>query len=408
MSRYNFCIPSNVSRTQILSDLEDSKLWKVYYFLNLLYEVPVKKQKVYDKYLINGWVQLHSVLLKKGIGNDYKEIIDFLIGKGIVLKREDKKYKVKKYSSSFGLSEEYSLDVKVVEANVPTKVFNRLKTTRAKGRFEIPYLWKWLYDPKFTIDISGALQQLINEQLDNKYKERLLRYKLYSIMNKSFYFTRDTSGKRLHTNISHLNKDYKKHLRYDGQKLVEIDIENSQPFFSLLILQKFFGKSLNQLKELKGEYNDVPLYISLVESGLIYEHMDMEYMSSKYEKPTLEFKDMRDKIKNRFWKVLFSKEESFKGLRKVFSEAFPNVYNAFIPKTKRGLNFAEQLQRAESNIILDKVCKNINREFPECPMYTVHDSILTISEYADDVKAILKAEIFKTIATVPNLHTKQL
>ena len=46
----------------------------------------------------------------------------------------------------------------------------------------------------------------------------------------------DDFSERLHTQITNLSKNYRKYLRIDGKKLVEIDIVNSQPWLASLVI----------------------------------------------------------------------------------------------------------------------------------------------------------------------------
>ena len=45
----------------------------------------------------------------------------------------------------------------------------------------------------------------------------------------------DDFAGRVHTNFSRLKRELKKHLRIDGQRLMEIDIKNSQPTFLAIV-----------------------------------------------------------------------------------------------------------------------------------------------------------------------------
>ena len=48
-------------------------------------------------------------------------------------------------------------------------------------------------------------------------------------------FTVDDFAGRVHTNFSRLKRELKTHLRIDGQRLIEIDIRNSQPTFLAIV-----------------------------------------------------------------------------------------------------------------------------------------------------------------------------
>ncbi|WP_130277271.1 hypothetical protein [Cecembia calidifontis] len=60
------------------------------------------------------------------------------------------------------------------------------------------------------------------------------------------------------------------------------------------------------------------------------------------------------------------------------------------------------LQRLESVLILDKISKQIAYKFPEAPLFTIHDAILTTPEFA----ALVKEEFKESFATITGLKAQ--
>ena len=104
------------------------------------------------------------------------------------------------------------------------------------------------------------------------------------IQNNEKFCTVDTTAGRLHTNISNLPKELRPFIIcYNGRRLVaNIDIKNSQPYFSTLIFtapQKIaqFARGENLRMILKSlqvqDSEDIKQYINLVCEGGFYEYL---------------------------------------------------------------------------------------------------------------------------------------
>ena len=60
------------------------------------------------------------------------------------------------------------------------------------------------------------------------------------------------------------------------------------------------------------------------------------------------------------------------------------------------------LQRIESEIILNRVAKRIERERPELPIFTIHDSVVTTVGNELYIQCVMKDEMDKAINLRPN------
>ncbi len=106
-------------------------------------------------------------------------------------------------------------------------------------------------------------------------------------------------------------------------------------------------------------------------------------------------KDDRTIIKSIVFQIYYGEVKSAKKYKRVFRKLFPEVLEVIHKIKKEGRNFAVELQKAESDAILGKVCKVIKAKNRRIPLFTVHDSILTTEEHVKKVKCIMKREIKK-------------
>lgn len=229
----------------------------------------------------------------------------------------------------------------------------------------------------------------------------------------------NTSG-RFHSNVTNLSKDLRQFLRINNEPLANIDIKNSQPYLSTILLtdpSKVSWMTKNPafallLQSLKVSLNeDVKHYISLVISGNLY-----EYLMNEFSKEGLHLS--RTETKLQVLRILFArnrmpKEEVNRKARQIFKNRFPTVHRIFskIRGKERGdrfqnySRFAILLQRIESYLILDVILKRIYKELPGTIAITIHDSIMTgvLTDNVEAVKKIMVEEMQNFVGFCPQI-----
>ena len=164
----------------------------------------------------------------------------------------------------------------------------------------------------------------------------------------------DEKGQRLHTPLTRMWKELRKYLRYDGKKLVALDIKNSQPYFMIKLLDGEFYKArqgkksgvyleyaddeLNKLlrrgnntnnspimltkwleTQAGSEHSDVKNYIQQVVEGTFYNQFQ------KLKEGEAGYEEERTKVKHRIIATLYDiPRES--GMSKTLSDLYPNVF----------------------------------------------------------------------------------
>ena len=236
-------------------------------------------------------------------------------------------------------------------------------------------------------------------------------------------------------------------LRVNGEALVNLDVKNSQPYLSTILLTNpgkvsflvkntAFAFMLLSLKVSLSE--DVKKYISLVNSGQLY-----EYLMSEFAKEGLEL--TRSETKTQVLRILFAcnrmprnpindtevfisklteKEKrermefiteypKIKKSRQIFKKCFPGVFRIFskIRGSEKGdhfqnfKRFAILLQSIESYLMLDVILKRIYKELPGVIAITCHDSIMTgvLTNNVDAVKKIMIDEFTYFVGFCPQI-----
>jgi len=87
-----------------------------------------------------------------------------------------------------------------------------------------------------------------------------------------------------------------------------------------------------------------------------------------------------------------------------FAEEFPEVYEFFkCLKSKDYTMLALLLQNIESYIFLNLITKKISKERADLPLFTVHDSIVTVEGEESYVKRVMEEELEALIGKRPTI-----
>ena len=243
----------------------------------------------------------------------------------------------------------------------------------------------------------------------------------------------DDNVYRFHTNLTNMPSRIRNAVTYDGQKLISLDIKNSQPYLSTILLSRDFwivqkfernknnslsiafdepqsryfsylnkiNKVFNEIKSdtlnishinihnndsyiMLGEIpqslinNEFQDYIDLVVSGKLYEFLEDAFL----QELGIELKD-RKEVKAAVFQVLFTSNQ-FKGQaeaapKRLFEQKFKAVYDVFAKiKSKDKSLLPRLLQSIESHLMINIIAKRVSEEYPLCTnIYNIHDSIST-------------------------------
>jgi hypothetical protein len=204
-------------------------------------------------------------------------------------------------------------------------------------------------------------------------------YSVECINNKHIFYHFDAYG-RMHTNYTILKSFIRKNcLMIDGEETCEIDIQNSQPLFLSKLIQESNSKWVKD--------DEFELFRELTTNGYYYQYV-MEKTGEEDKK----------RVKEMTYKVLFGRNMANSKADKFFKVLFPTIHN-FIKLYKKEHGdykiLAYDLQKAESNLIFNKMIKNIMNLYPEIKIITIHDSIVVQKKYRDIVNNIFQSEISK-------------
>jgi hypothetical protein len=257
-------------------------------------------------------------------------------------------------------------------------------------------------------------------------------------------FSVDTPGRRLHGMFSYTKKELRMFTTYDGKKLVAVDWKNSQPYFSTLLLEPEFWQS-KKVKTRKLQLIDIApemykvyrengtmnriitmlekskrlaqldvstgRYKNLAQTGEIYEYLLREMpnnLSRRFKAiHGCRFADRRA-IKKETLRIMYccnsEARKPFYETVRAFRSMFPQVARLFELIKEGNYEWLPRiLQRVESRLILLEVCKALAQEYPQMPLFTIHDSIVTTEGNEHAVKEVTERILTERVGCPPVL-----
>ncbi|MDA9343565.1 hypothetical protein N9R06_00525 [Algibacter sp.] len=427
------------------TDENQLNLAKAAYIMNLLFHIPLSREKKYE----DGWIPICSETLRR-IYN-YPIYIKFLQNEGFLDKR------IKEYSTSSNECRKYKLgmtymkhilDFHWVEDNTHfIKRTNEYKIDRMElADVKCAHLTKWFNPELLTIDYTSAMKFVKENYHEdshiNKRNKRILTIK--SIQNKCWNYSRQGLDNRLHSIFTSLPKDLRRFVRYNQEELISLDIKNSQPFIYASLLNQLLNPSINRLNNyLNNEYNilhtsimsevfrntlnynEIEVFINQVLDGTFYElYGDLLYNEGLVSKDVFghcyisqpkkirgtwvniqtKYETLRKASKDIVIQSLFSSEKCHSKFINIFMNKYPEIYRItqFIKANREKNYFPVLLQNIEANCVLDYCTRRISEIYPDMPLFTIHDSIVTTTQY----EHILKMEFNRLLGLYFGINPK--
>lgn len=308
------------------------------------------------------WIRLNSRVLKKEYGSIYTYILDWLIQNGHL--ELWKNYSVGIKSKTYRLTQDAkSKPILAATIQIPQKL---AKIKLDDSNIELDWVRLELIEglKQVQIDRNAAI-----EWCDKNIDRNSIQYlsnimSINRISNCSIYSHTDKWG-RLHTNFTSLKKEIRQQfLSVNGNKLVELDIKNSQPFFLWLLMRE-------------NGCNGDSGYTESIFNGQIYDQLSSEIGCNRSE------------AKIAIYKVLFGRNKTNQ-YDQWFQSKWPITYQWILDykaECKSYKALAQRLQKRESQFIFNHLIPEIYK-WHKPIIITVHDSILFEEQWYNDVKRI--------------------
>lgn len=282
-------------------------------------------------------------------------------------------------------------------------------------------------------------------------KLNVFKYQINYLNQGNFYNSVDDNVGRYNSILTNIKSELRNYITYNNQRLYPIDVVSSQPYFSISLLnielfeqnkmeqriRKFWKQNNVNKKEIYNNNNiiynkqseignniimirnyikenqntkDVLEYKNLILSGNFYEKF-AEYILDEYQDKKFKNNDSRKYAKMALLKTIYADEkiEKYGEYIPIFKKHFPTVYKLFNLIKDNGKQhhlLACIMQNLEAETLLDKTCGELSNDYPDIPLFTIHDSIITTKEYIEPVKEALTKNLFKVVGEYPNFKVE--
>lgn len=291
------------------------------------------------------------------------------------------------------------------------------------------------YNKQFKLDTVGAIRWVESNivQLRKKcsYLSAIYRIK-GGTKNKQLYYERNDTNNRIDTNLTNLSKDLRPFI-ISQEPLINIDIRNSQPLFFNLILNELVKQIYNKYPKLNSKYKFNPYSLSPLLQLNIAEHIDVTMIKvrrkdqekfieevKKYHNLTVKglwyeylgkiFGITRESAKGKWMAIAYCSNKSVKYyFDKVLFQiyGFPIISEVIRQiKVKDHSTFAVSLQRIESAIFIDNICKKLVDE--EIIPFTIHDSVIVKESQVQRAKEIMEEVLKSCFGKTPIIKTERV
>ncbi|MBL7683835.1 MAG: hypothetical protein JNK00_10785 [Flavipsychrobacter sp.] len=453
-------IPKNLKIDNLIgrystNKIEGFHLDKVYFICFSIYQMMMyldehQKYPGKDKCY---YVPLQASILKKHLGNKYTKIVNWMKKAGII--QTDKSWQNSVTSKGFRLTDKYLGSGKkwVTVTYEPflkrKKRIERINNWPLEKRV-VGMLQKWFDTGALKIDVAAAdneLKKYKQQELDAQKKANRIKVQVrymsrmsavYSLSEKRYNIVQDSYGYRVHTPLTQLKKELRCFVTYNNEKLVQLDIKNSQLFFMCYLLNednwKIKGanrekksniwKSINSHRE--GQNNTISNTIMFPDSaksltgecfqknefvknaceGSLYESIVSAYYNAQDE--VIGRKEVKQVLLGQIFCNPDRDKYFFFGKNSRTWECFQTLYPdvaTIIDTIKRHNHkyMSMLLQRIESTAMLSYVCKNIQKHNKDIPLFTIHDCLVTTINHKMTVEALMINSIEEFTGLKPTL-----
>ena len=407
-----------------------------------------------ERWDFSQYVPLNSRVLKRIMGNEYREIINALVSAGIVEQYKNS-YEVGVISKQFRLGIDLQIAAKEHEPYWANCTKRRLHMAilrfldESQGRVtaidrKLRAIWR-----QVEIRSDDAWEIVDAIERDETTKDGSGKQAAWSVIaleRGDREYKVDRYGRR-HTNLTSLNSRLRTSLRWKGQSLQEVDIRTSQPVILATALRlassvewcskmskwlRVFSKyaerdqamagacmwtekmqsecqqGLKTAKTLRdvsrmvvGWRAGVGKFEKSVCNGTLYDEMYFAVHGVPLpEEKRRSFKEVF------FEKVFYGQAKEPSEVKKAFQKAFPEVFS-IIQKLKEPCwrAFPCLMQKIESVFVIERAAKRFLEERPGQPILTIHDSFMVLPADADFAERCI-IEAFQEAGVTPTIKRK--
>ncbi len=227
---------------------------KLKYIIHLISTMSLQNKD----YLSTEYIPINAQLLQSRIKN-YRRYLDYLLYDLKIIETNNH-YEPGVVSKGYRLIEKYRTFLTPIKVKDHTlyQSLHRYKRAKEKSVEHIPYLTKW-FNEKLQIDIE-LIKDILKKEYQlkkgnpdlwdfdrntNKYRKPINQYNhalisAQKLNTQDFSLSLDDNVYRFHSVLTNMRSLMRNAVKYDNKKLVSIDIRNSQPYLTIILLTRDF------------------------------------------------------------------------------------------------------------------------------------------------------------------------
>ncbi len=238
------------------------------------------------------------------------------------------------------------------------------------------------------------------------------------------YYATRCEYRRFHSTFTSLPKTIRSQLHVHGREVVEIDVAGAQPLILGVLCRKLITKGRTRTRPPDQPHNhmccasdDMERFIRSCEAGRIYDDIrdaairdGLSYHSllpARFKSRQTDRPLTRNDVKRAMLTATFAPNRTMRQMRlfQVIAAEFPTIAS-FIEHEKEHQHqaLARECQRFESQLIIDTVSKRLMEIDDGLPMFTVHDSIVTVRQHQELVADEIR-QAFSTLGVKPTIRS---
>ncbi|MHA8064028.1 hypothetical protein [Aquirufa aurantiipilula] len=250
------------------------------------------------------------------------------------------------------------------------------------------------------------------------------------------------SNHRLNSVFTNLPKGLRGFIECNGKTLYSVDLSASQPYILSKVIDRSFFEGIGYGFNLYTVYEDI--YYQLNNSGLInnikphtnsgkHPFMWGEFFFPKEVQSIVEFQEIpftkdfykhviskgistpfiedellkrRKEFKDKMMYILFCDKKGFRKFDEqinMFSKVFSGV-NKWLELSHKVIGkrvFSLVMQRCESWLLLNNVCRIFLDNHPDIPLFTIHDGLFTYKEYTQNLANLIVTTCSEIVGAEP-------
>jgi len=316
--------------------------------------------------------------------NYYKGIVSILLTERIL--ETDNHYLPKQKCKGYRIVDDFLYNQPTNYEIKDKKLEQRIKAKQNKANENLSKVNKQILEiikSRFIFDLNSAFKVITQQKKTNIINDKSFNStynQLLQLQNNNFYFSSSPKTERIFHNYSNLKKDLRNFIKHiSGEKLIEIDIANSQPFF--------LGCIISMLEQT----NDTQGFISIVQSGNFYDYLRKNISSDLQKKNILTMLYCQT-----YWDIKHKDK---------FTELFPTVSKVIdLIKAEDYRNLAIELQSREADMILKTIAPILLNE--KIDFIPIHDSFLIKETDKNRVTEIFEQCFMEKYKIIPRLKIK--